>query len=232
MNFNKKTFSNILVKIKNSYGSINKMSEGTGVTSAYISKLIRLMYQKAPSPKILKKIADNSNNIISYYELLVICGYIDDKLFLDDSSEFIKNTINSKSDILFNIPIISKISLGNSIIEDEYLEGYLPLDPNIYDMDVPDDYFYLKITDESINLKVHNGDYILIHIQNFVENNDIVVAVIDETEVVIRKYKKINNEIAILEALSSYQINPIKVNLDDTKNFKIIGKAIGQFGKF
>ena len=56
MNFNKKTFSNILVKIKNSYGSINKMSEGTGVTSAYISKLIRLMYQKAPSPKILKKL--------------------------------------------------------------------------------------------------------------------------------------------------------------------------------
>ena len=43
MNFNKKTFSNILVKIKNSYGSINKMSEGTGVTSAYISKLIRKM---------------------------------------------------------------------------------------------------------------------------------------------------------------------------------------------
>ena len=44
MNFDRKAFSKILIKIKNNYGSINKMAEATGVTSAYISKLIRLMY--------------------------------------------------------------------------------------------------------------------------------------------------------------------------------------------
>lgn len=229
MNFDRKAFSKILIKIKNNYGSINKMAEATGVTSAYISKLIRLMYQKAPSPEILKKISDNSQGIVSYYELLIVCGYIDKNHCSDDSTEFIKSNINGDSNVLFNIPIISRVSLGNSIIEDEYLEGYLPLDPNIYDMKIPDDYFYLKITDESINLKVHNGDYILIHKQNFAENNDIVVSIVDGSNVVIRMYKKIDGETVILEAISTYDISPILVN---SNSLRIVGKAIGQFGRF
>lgn len=75
MNFDKENFSKILIKIKESYGSINQMADKTGVTAAYISKLIRLMYENAPSPIILKKIADNSNGIASYQELMEICGY-------------------------------------------------------------------------------------------------------------------------------------------------------------
>ena len=231
MNFDRKAFSKILIKIKNNYGSINKMAEAAGVTSAYISKLIRLMYKKAPSPEILKKIADSSKGSISYYELLIVCGYIDKDFVSDDSTEFIRNNLNSESNVLFNIPIISKISLGNSIIENEYLEGYLPLDPNIYNMKIPDDYFYLKITDESENLKVHNGEYVLIHKQNFAENNDLIVGIINDS-VVIRLYKKIDSETIMLEAVSTYQIDPILINSDNFVNLKIVGKAIGQFGKF
>ena len=231
MNFDKKVFSKILIKIKNNYGSINKMAEATGITSAYISKLIRLIYKKAPSPEILKKIADNSKGVVSYYELLIVCGYIDKNLLSDDSSEFIRNNLNGESNVLFNIPIISKISLGNSIIDNEYLEGYLPLDPNIYDMKIPDDYFYLKITDESVNLKVHNGDYVLIHKQDFAENNDIIVGIIDDF-VFIRLYKKIDGETIALEAVSSYSIDTILVNSTNFDSLKIVGKAIGQFGKF
>ena len=77
MNFDKENFAKILIKIKDTYGSINQMAEKTGVTSAYLSKLIRLMYDNAPSPEILKKIADNSNGVVSYYELMILCGYVD-----------------------------------------------------------------------------------------------------------------------------------------------------------
>ena len=77
MNFDKINFSKILIQIKDSYGSINQMAEKTDITAAYLSKLIRLMYDNAPSPEILKKIADNSNGVISYYELMIVCGYVD-----------------------------------------------------------------------------------------------------------------------------------------------------------
>lgn len=100
MNFDKEKFSEILIKIKDSYGSINQMAEKTDVTAAYISKLIRLMYNNAPSPEILNKIASNSNNIITYPELMQICGYYNDDYsllnalikdaFAEKENEFVK----------------------------------------------------------------------------------------------------------------------------------------------
>lgn len=80
MNFDKENFSKILIKIKDTYGSINQMAEKTGITAAYLSKLIRLMYDNAPSPEILKKIADNSNGVTSYVELMQVCGYSEKNL--------------------------------------------------------------------------------------------------------------------------------------------------------
>ena len=77
MNFQKEKFSKILKDISYSYGSINKMANETGVTASYISKLIRLLYDSPPSPEILKKIADNSNNITNYDTLMYVCGYLD-----------------------------------------------------------------------------------------------------------------------------------------------------------
>lgn len=77
MNFDKENFSKILIKIKDSYSSLNQMAEKTEVTSAYLSKLIRLMYDNAPSPEILKKIANHSNGLTSYEELMKVCGYIE-----------------------------------------------------------------------------------------------------------------------------------------------------------
>lgn len=77
MNFDKEKFSEILVMIKDSYGSINKMAEKMNVTAAYLSKLINLKYDNSPSPEILKKIAENSNNLINYEDLMTICGYFD-----------------------------------------------------------------------------------------------------------------------------------------------------------
>lgn len=135
-------------------------------------------------------------------------------------------------DKLFIIPILGKITAGQPILAEEYLEGYLPVDPNIYGMTSPDDYFYLKVSGESMNLKVHNGDYALIHKQDYAENGDIIVAIVNgDDEATMKKYKKINNEIVMLEPMSTYPMEPIVINLKETK-FKIIGKAIGQFGKF
>ena len=79
MNFQKEKFSKILKNICDSYGSINKMANKSGVTASYISKLIRLLYDSPPSPEILKKIADNSNNITDYNTLMNICGHLNNK---------------------------------------------------------------------------------------------------------------------------------------------------------
>lgn len=140
--------------------------------------------------------------------------------------------INTISNKLFNIPVLGKIAAGQPILAEEYLEGYLPVDPNIYGMTTPDNYFYLKVSGESMNLKVHNGDYALIHKQDYADDGDIIVAIVNgDDEATLKKYKIINESTIALEPMSTLPMEPIYVNLKDT-NFKIIGKAIGQFGKF
>ena len=132
----------------------------------------------------------------------------------------------------FNIPVLGKIAAGQPLLAEEYLEGYLPVDPNIYGMTTPDDYFYLKVSGESMNLKVHNGDYALIHKQDYAENGDIIVAIINGfDEATLKRYKKLSDELVMLEPMSTYPMEPIVINLKETK-FQILGKAIGQFGKF
>lgn len=132
-----------------------------------------------------------------------------------------------------NIPVLGKIAAGQPILAEEHIEGYLPVDPNIYGMSTSEDLFYLRVSGESMNQKVKNGDYALIHKQDYAENGDIVVAIVNgDDEATLKKYKKLNDQFVLLEPMSSDpSIETITIDLKDT-NFKIIGKAIGQFGKF
>ena len=180
----------------------------------------------------------NNKSSISQYEKGDIVPSDDVKLKMCElfncSLDYLMGNTNTRkqSDKLFLVPILGKITAGQPILADEYLEGYLPVDPNIYGMRTPDDYFYLKVSGESMNLKIHNGDYALVHKQDYAEDGDIVVAIVNgDDEATLKRYKKISNEIVMLEPMSTFSIDPIIVNLKETK-FQIIGKAIGQFGKF
>lgn len=131
------------------------------------------------------------------------------------------------------IPVIGKIAAGQPILAQENIEGYLPVDPNIYGLTSTDDLFYLLVAGQSMNMKVKNGDYALIHKQDYAEDGDIVVAIVNgDNEATLKRYKKLNDQFVLLEPMSTDpSIEAITVDLKNT-NFKIIGKAIGQFGKF
>lgn len=83
MNYNKDKFLSILNKLKESFGSQNKMAEALGISSSYITKIYDENTKNPPAPEYLKKIADNSKGITTYEELMKICGYINDDQKLD-----------------------------------------------------------------------------------------------------------------------------------------------------
>lgn len=74
--FNIEEFSDVLQKISDSYNSISDFSEASEVNRTYLSKYINKKLDAPPSPKVLMKIANNSNNIITYEQLMEMCGYI------------------------------------------------------------------------------------------------------------------------------------------------------------
>lgn len=324
--FDKNKFAVILKKILETYNNQRDFAKKSGINRTYLSQYMNMKLDKPPKPEILNKLSKSSNGLVSYEELMQICGYnllmqlskdtYSDFIQITDNewsllfgsnkiihlknneavawSNIIENLINPKnpkrinfvesdytkfatnkdefdmikrlyhffllllckyigkkddyddliskikemnlqinnSNSLFNVPIVGKIAAGQPILAQENIEGYLPVEPNVYGLTTSDDLFYLRVSGESMNLKVHNGDYALIHKQDYAENGDIIVAIVNsDDEATLKRYKKINNEIIMLEPMSSYPMEPIVINLKETK-FLIIGKAIGQFGKF
>lgn len=149
MKFDKENFSKILIKIKDTYGSINQMAEKTGVTSAYLSKLIRLMYDNAPSPEILKKIANNSNGVVSYYELMILCGYVDyDNI---DIGKIIDDFFNTHPDAQFSINYqdLKNRTLEENIVLNNLFRNYRNIILQSKDLGISYDVFVKDLPDFS-----------------------------------------------------------------------------------
>lgn len=86
--------------------------------------------------------------------------------------------INRKSKF-YNIPVYGKISAGQPNWSEECLEGYLPIDPELMGIVNPEEHYFLKVNGESMNKIIQNGSFALIHKQDYVENGDIAVVLVN-----------------------------------------------------
>ena len=73
--FSKDEFSEILSKINSSYSTMTEFANVAKLDRTYISKYINKKLNNPPTPKILEKIANASNEITSYEHLMRVCGY-------------------------------------------------------------------------------------------------------------------------------------------------------------
>lgn len=101
--FNLKRFSSILQKITNTYTSISEFAEKSEVNRTYLSKYINMKLNNPPTPKILQKIADTSNGICTYEELMYVCGYLNTYNTDDIKIFFDTNTNKKKPSFFLNI---------------------------------------------------------------------------------------------------------------------------------
>lgn len=106
--FNKEKFSQILSNINNTYPTMTEFAEKSGVNRTYLSQYINKKLNSPPTPKILKKIANASNGIISYKQLMLMCNYLDDGL----------NDISNECINLFGNPYIDRTKYSTS---EEYI---------------------------------------------------------------------------------------------------------------
>lgn len=192
---------------------VNKLCD---ISTSYISLMEN--GKRKPSPIILKKLSD------IYY---IDCDILYEKAGYD---ELINNTNNNNNPVnkLIKIPILKKISANQQILEEDNIEEYEFI--SSFQINKNYDYFYLKIQDDSMNLKFNNGDIILVQIQEDIENDEIGVFIIDENNTVVRKYKK-ENSLIILEPLSNNANYTLKIYNPKETNIKIIGKVIFYQGK-
>lgn len=73
--FDKNKFAQVIKNIKETYISQEDFSKKSGIGRTYLSQYMNMKLDEPPKPKILEKLANASNGIISYQELMEICGY-------------------------------------------------------------------------------------------------------------------------------------------------------------
>ena len=208
-----------------SFGSnLKKIRQNSDLTQEELAKRINTSRsnianyendKNMPSIDILEKLSEIFNCSIDY-----LLGKSD-----------IKNP--DLKDKLFLIPIVGKVAAGKPIFANENIEGYLPIDPLMYNLTSPNGFFFLQIQGESMNKLIKNGSFALIKKQDYAENGDVIVAIVNgDDEATVKRYKQLNEQFIMLEPVSEdSSFQPITINLKSTK-FSIIGKVVGDFKRW
>ncbi len=118
-------------------------------------------------------------------------------------------------DLVF-LPIVGRISCGNSALAYEDIEGYEPTPKEWLN---GEEYFYLRAKGDSmIGARIHDGDLLLIRKQPEVENGEIAVVLIEDEAALKRVFKR-DQHLVLQSENPNYP--PI---LAPPTNVKIIGR--------
>lgn len=131
-------------------------------------------------------------------------------------------------DIPKKVPVVGKISAGMPILAIENIEGY-EFAPSSQ-IKEGYTYFYLKVQGDSMNLKFNEGDIVLVQKQDFLENDQIGVILVNGDDATVKKYKS-ENGLVILEPMSTNPENTVQIYDPKKIDIKIVGKVISYQGK-
>ena len=135
--------------------------------------------------------------------------------------EEFKPDVNSSDNIFRRVPIVGRVAAGSPILAIENIEGTIVIDSAF--MKKTEDCFALKVKGDSmINAGIFENDLVIVAPRNDASNGDIVVAMLED-EVTVKTFEKKNEKLRLIPQNENYE--PIEV--DSSKEFKIIGKVTG-----
>ncbi|MDO5149631.1 MAG: transcriptional repressor LexA [Oscillospiraceae bacterium] len=178
-------------------------------------------------PPSVREICDavhlkSTSSVHSHLETLEKNGFIRRDPTKPRTIEILDDSFGLTRRELVNVPIIGQVTAGQPILAVENIEDYFPVPPDYLHNKTS---FMLKVKGDSmINVGIYDGDLILVEEQATASNNEIVVALVDDSATVKRFFKE--NGHYRLQPENDY-MDPIIVD-----EVSILGKVIGLFRTF
>ena len=122
------------------------------------------------------------------------------------------------------IPVLGDVAAGVPILAQQDIVGYEDIPA---DMAKTGEYFGLKIKGDSMEPKIHDNDIVIVKSMSDAENNDIVIAMINN-EATCKRLHKYSNSVVLTAINSDYK--PIEVTPDE--DIQILGKVVMSISKF
>lgn len=167
----------------------------------------------------------STSSVHSHLETLEKNGYIRRDPSKPRAIEIIDDNFNLTRRELVNVPIVGTVTAGEPILAIENIQGYFPIMPEFVNNKQT---FMLKVKGESmINAGIFDGDFILVEETPTASDNDIIVALLEDSVTVKRFYKeedhiRLQPENDTMEPIIIPQGSPIS----------IVGKVIGLYRVF
>lgn len=139
----------------------------------------------------------------------------------------VESNVFPSPDMVVKIPVVGKISAGMPLLAVENIVSYAYAPSSQVKQGYT--YFYLTVQGDSMNLKFHEGDIILVQKQSDLENDEIGVILING-EATVKKYKN-ENGLIILQPMSTNPEHQVQIYNPREKDIEIIGKVISYQGK-
>jgi len=169
------------------------------------------------SSEIAQGIGIRSRGVIHrYVSALQAKGFLE---LIPNRRRNIRLVTSNKSTYGMALPILGSIAAGaplEAISEDQYFD----FSQNIFS----DNCFLLKVHGDSmIGDNICDGDLIICEKNSSVNNNDIVIALVDHSEVTLKRYRKNTNGTVTLIA-SNPEVRPLTLEAD---RVSIQGRYLG-----
>jgi repressor LexA len=188
-------------------------------------KVLKFIQEKIQQnlPPTIREIArhmgfSSTGTVRDYLAALEKKGYLKRTQNLSRSIELLKAKLNK-------IPILASIHAGPPNLAHEDIEGYVGLEDMLPRRVSPDEVFALRVKGESmVEAGIIEGDIAIIKRQAVAANGDVVVALLDNNEVTLKRLRHRNNLTYLEPANRKYQAI--------YKDFTIIGKIIAILRKY
>ena len=135
---------------------------------------------------------------------LVERGFIEKKNNRKRAINIINSTKSKKNNNLINLPLLGNIAAGNPIEAIENSDENIQVPLNLISSNKKN--YVLKVEGDSmVNKGIVDGDRAIIEFTNNAENGDIVVALINDQDVTLKKLKKDKDKIHLIPANDNYK---------------------------
>lgn len=131
----------------------------------------------------------------------------------------------------FRVPIVGRVAAGRPIVADEEIIGYEYID-NKYSKD-GHEYFGLRIVGKSMEPTIMDGDTVIVRRQDYVENGEIAIVLIDGEEATAKEIKESADGITLI-GHNTAVYTPHFYSAQEVKNLpvQIIGRVVQSIRKF
>lgn len=133
--------------------------------------------------------------------------------------------------ITYRIPVLGRVAAGEPIYADEDVIGYERIDEKYANNGF--DYFALRVSGQSMEPSILDGDTVIVRRQDFIEDGQIAVVLIDGEDATVKEVKKVSDGIMLI-AHNPAVFSPRVFTKEEieSKPVQIIGRVIQSIRRF